>query len=68
MPVEIIRDVVLREPFRPFTLRLSNGAEYSFNAPRDLGASKGLGTIIHFGEGEHLTLLDRENIVEIVTQ
>ena len=66
MTIDTIRDVVFREPFRPFTLRMSNGAQYTFNSARDLGASKGLGTIVHFGEGERLALLDRENIVEVI--
>jgi hypothetical protein len=65
MKVEEIKLLVEREPFRPFRIRLSNGATYSFNERRDVGAPRKLShTLVYFGETE-LALIDIENIVEI---
>ena len=39
MQVADLKEVVEREPFRPFTVRLNNGAQYTFKTPRNIGAS-----------------------------
>jgi hypothetical protein len=62
-----IRQLVERQPFRPFGVRLSNGAKYSFNEAREFGAPKDLHIIFFFGESESV-LIDAENIVEIFTK
>jgi hypothetical protein len=62
--VEPIKDMVERHPFRPFSIRLSNGAQYSFKEARDVGAPKDYHFIIHFGDTKAVRI-DTENIVEL---
>ena len=64
MKLEEIKGVVERQPFRPFAVRLNNGAQYSFKDPRDIGAPKDYHIIFYFGEKEAV-LIDTENIVEV---
>ena len=59
-----LKRVATREPFRPFGVRLSNGARYVFRHPRDLGATKDFNMIFFFGKDEAVRI-DTENIVEI---
>jgi hypothetical protein len=59
-----IKQVAEREPFRPFGVRLSNGAKYFFKEPREFGAPKDFHIIFFFGEKEAV-LIDTENIVEV---
>jgi len=35
-----LKRIAQRRPFRPFGVRLSNGARYFFNEPRQFGAPK----------------------------
>jgi hypothetical protein len=65
MKVEEIRNLAERKPFRPFTVRLSNGAQYTFDEAREFGAPKDFHIIIYFGESEAVRI-DTENIVEII--
>jgi hypothetical protein len=65
--VEDIKGVVERQPFRPFVLRLSNGAQYTFNEPRNLGAPKDYHVIIYFGDSDW-ALIDTENVVEVLSR
>lgn len=67
MKVEDIKGFVERRPFRPFVLRLSNGAQYSFGEPRNLGAPKDYHVIIYFGDSDW-ALIDTENVVEIIAR
>lgn len=62
-----IKQLVERQPFRPFSVRLSNGAQYAFNEASEFGAPKDLHIIFFFGESESV-LIDTENIVEIFTK
>ena len=67
--IEIVRanelkKIAGRQPFRPFGLRLSNGAEYLFDEPRQFGAPQNFRTIFYFGESEWV-LIDADNITEI---
>ena len=59
-----IKQLIERQPFRPFGVRLSNGAQYFFNEPREFGAPKDFHMIFFFGESEAVRI-DTENIVEI---
>jgi hypothetical protein len=59
-----IKNLVERQPFRPFAVRLSNGAQYSFNDPQEFGAPKDFHIIFFFGQTEAVRI-DTENIVEI---
>jgi hypothetical protein len=65
MNVAQIREVMDRRPFRPFTVRLSNGATYDFREPRDFGAPKNFSSIWYFGE-ELGVFIDPLHIVEII--
>ena len=38
--VKDVKDVAKRQPFRPFAVRLNNGARYLFERSDDLGAPK----------------------------
>ena len=49
MEASEIKRVAERQPFRPFGIRLTNGAEYVFTQPRDLGAAKSFRTIFFVG-------------------
>jgi hypothetical protein len=62
-----IKHLAERQPFRPFAVRLSNGAQYSFNEPRDFGAPRDFRMIFFFDENQALRI-DTENIVEIFEQ
>ena len=59
-----IKSLVERQPFRPFAVRLSNGAQYTFKEARDVGATKDYHMIFFFGRSEAVRI-DTENIVEI---
>lgn len=65
MKVKDIKSLVERQPFRPFAVRLSNGAKYSFNNPRDVGAPKDYRLLIYFGDSE-VTRIDTDSIVELI--
>jgi len=59
-----LKRLAKRHPFRPFGVRLSNGARYSFNEPRQFGAPEDFHMIFFFGKSEAVRI-DTENIVEI---
>ena len=60
-----IKKLVKRHPFRPFSIRLSNGATYNFKEPEDFGAPKDCHVLVYFGEKDWV-LIDPENIVEVM--
>jgi hypothetical protein len=64
MKVAEIKELVERRPFRPFSVRLSNGAQYTFKESRDVGAPKDYRLIIYFGKSEAVRI-DTGSIVEI---
>ena len=64
MKVADLKEMVEREPFRPFTVRLSNGAQYTFKSPRYLGASQDYGMIFYFAEPRGAVRIDSDSIVE----
>jgi hypothetical protein len=59
-----LKRLARRHPFRPFGVRLSNGARYLFNEPRDFGAPRDFNVIFFFGRNGWV-LIDTENIVEV---
>ena len=64
MKVEEIKKFAKSQPFRPFGIRLNNGAQYTFQEPREIGAPKDWHIIIHFGECD-ADLIDTASIVEV---
>lgn len=60
-----IKSLVERQPFRPFGVRLNNGAQYTFTDPRDVGATKDYHMIFYFGESEAVRI-DTDSIVEVI--
>jgi len=65
MKVEEIKGLVERQPFRPFGVRLNNGAQYLFKEPRDVGAPKDYHLLTYLGEDE-VVLIDMDSIVEVI--
>jgi hypothetical protein len=59
-----LKKLAKRQPFRPFGVRLSNGAQYFFNEPRQFGAPADFNMIFFFGRTSAVRI-DSENIVEI---
>ena len=53
------------EPFRPFALRLSNGAIYTFATPQSFGATGDMRLIVHFDK-HRCTSIDASSITEII--
>lgn len=67
MNATAIKETVEREPFRPFAVRLNNGAQYMFREPRDFGAPKDYREVFFFGDSGFV-LIDSDRIVEIIRQ
>ena len=65
MKGEDIKGLAERQPFRPFVVRLVNGAQYSFKEAREFGAPKDYHMIFFFGETEAVRI-DTESIVEVI--
>ncbi len=65
MKVAEIKSLAERRPFRPFSVRLTNGAKYTFKDAKDFGAPKDYHVVVHFGESE-LVLIDTDTIAEII--
>jgi hypothetical protein len=62
---EDIKHWVERTPFRPFAIRLSNGARYEIHHPRNIGAPGNYSVVFYFGSDGGWALIDTENIVEV---
>lgn len=65
MKVSDIKDAAEREPFRPFAIRLNNGALYTFGTPRNFGSTLDYHMIFFFGESNAVRI-DADSIVEII--
>ena len=52
-------------PFRPFAIRLNNGAEHQFREDREFGSTHNGALIVHFYEGS-LTSIPAEAIAEVI--
>ena len=64
MQASEIKRVAERQPFRPFGLRLTNGAEYYFTEPRQFGAPGNFRTIFFFDQDDWV-LIDSDTVVEV---
>ncbi|MSU62542.1 MAG: hypothetical protein EXS31_09110 [Pedosphaera sp.] len=60
-----IKIVAEQTPFRPFAVRLNNGAQYMFAKPGSIGAPEDYHTIFFFGASEWV-MIDTDSIVEII--
>jgi hypothetical protein len=67
MKVEDVKRFAERQPFRPFAVRLNNGAQYTFAQPRSFGAPGDYHAIFFFGEADW-TMIDTDSIVEVLEQ
>jgi hypothetical protein len=67
MKATALKEVAERKPFRPFAVRLNNGARYSFTESRNFGAPKNYREIFFFGDSEWV-LIDSESIAEIIRE
>ena len=67
MKVSEIKNLAERQPFQPFTIRLSNGTRYTFREARNIGAPKDYHVIFFFGESQW-ALIDSESIVEVIAR
>ena len=65
MKIADIKDVVERNPFRPFAIRLNNGAQYTFTSPREIGATQEYNMIFFFGKTT-AARIDTDSIVEVI--
>ena len=65
MQIADIKEVVEREPFRPFATRLNNGAQYTFHSPREVGATQEYNMIFFFGKTT-AARIDTDSIVEVI--
>ena len=65
MKVKDIKRLVERQPFRPFGVRLNNGARYNFKEARDVGAPRDYRMLMYFGENQ-MVRIDTDSIVEII--
>ena len=63
--LEAFKVVAGRTPFRPFAVRLLNGAKYSFREQREFGAPRDLHVICFFGDN-NMVLIDPDQIVEVI--
>jgi hypothetical protein len=63
--VKEVKEVARRQPFRPFSIRLNNGARYVFERSDDLGAPKDFRMIFYFGNNQAIRI-DTDSIVEIM--
>ena len=65
MKVEDIKSLVEQQPFRPFGVRLNNGAQYRFKEPGDVGAPRDYRMLMYLGENQ-MVRIDTDSIVEII--
>jgi hypothetical protein len=64
MDAQAIKDVAEGRPFRPFIIRLRNGAEYTFSEAKNFGAPEDFREVFCLGKSDWV-LIDLENIVEV---
>jgi hypothetical protein len=65
MKLTELTPILERDPFRPFSLRLSNGETYTFTEPRNFGAPREVtDTLFYFGPN-YWVLIDIDHITEV---
>jgi hypothetical protein len=62
---ETLASIKNRTPFRPFTIRVNNGAVYTFDKPEQFGATGDLQVVIHFTQNR-FSIIDAESIAEVI--
>lgn len=67
MKVAEIKDIAERHPFRPFSIRLNNGAMYRFGQPPDFGVPQEYHLIVYFGRAD-VVLIGPGSVVEVMPQ
>jgi hypothetical protein len=65
MKVEDVKRLAERQPFRPFAVRLNNGAQYTFNESRNFGAPGDYHLLFFFGESDW-AMIDTDSVVEVI--
>jgi hypothetical protein len=65
MKTEEMQKLVERAPFRPFMVRLSNGARYEFRDAKEVGAPGDCKVIFHFSANDWV-MIDTASIVEVM--
>lgn len=60
-----LRKLVERQPFRSFTLSLSNGSNYHIETRSQIGATSDYRTVFYFGPDGDWHIIDREAISEV---
>ena len=65
MRLREIQTFIEKHPFRPFSIRLANGARYDVNTARDIGAPKDYHVVFYFGATDFV-MIDPESITEII--
>mgnify|MGYP001593679837 CR=1 FL=1 len=65
MKTQELEELIVRQPFRPFAVRLTNGVKYNFKTPRDLGATKDFHILYYFADSGGSVRIDADSIVEI---
>ena len=65
MRVQALEKLAQREPFRPFGIRLNNGAKYHFKTRRDLGAAKDGHLLFYFADSGDVVFIDADSIAEV---
>lgn len=68
MKAEEIKPFAHHVPFRPFAVRLSNGARYDFRDEESLDVTRDGETLFYFAETGGFVLIDAENIVAIIAE
>ena len=65
MRVQALEKLAQREPFRPFSIRLNNGAKYHFKTRRDLGAAKDGHLLFYFADSGDVVFIDAASVAEV---
>jgi hypothetical protein len=65
MRVQKLEKLVERDPFRPFSIRLTNGAKYHFKTRRDLGAAKDGHLLFYFADSGDVVFIDADSVAEV---
>jgi len=65
MRVQELEKLVERDPFRPFSIRLNNGAKYHFKTRRDLGAAKDGHLLFYFADSGDVVFIDADCIAKV---
>jgi hypothetical protein len=65
MTVEQFRAAMTRRPFVPFAIHMAGGTQLPVRHPEHVAMSPGGRTVIVFGEGEALSILDFSHVTRL---